>query len=126
MTDAATAIIRSLGRYFDALYFGDADLFAELFHERARLFCVDGDQLVEMDLPQYLRLVAGRESPAFRKQRREEQVLSISVPTPTTAHARVRELFIPKLFTDELTFVLIGGEWKIISKVWHFDPSAAS
>lgn len=107
--------------YFDALYFGDTKLFAKIFHPQARLFSATGDDFVEMSLDEYLALVSGRQSPADRGDRRADEILHISIPTSTTAHARVREIFLPKHFTDELTLVLADGQWKIVSKVWHFD-----
>ena len=110
-----------LTMYFDALYFGDTKLFAKIFHPKARLFSATGDDFVEMSLDEYLALVAGRQSPADRGDRRADEILHISIPTSTTAHVRVRELFLPKHFTDELTFVVADGQWKIVSKVWHFE-----
>jgi hypothetical protein len=38
----------------------------------------------------------------------------------------VREYLLPKHFIDELTLVRVGGQWKIVSKVWHFDLVAGS
>lgn len=122
MHDAIQDIHQRLLKYFDALYFGDVAAFAELFHPQASLFCATGD-FVSMDVRSYLDLVAGRQSPSARNDPRQDLILSISVPTATTAHARVQELFLPKRFTDELVFIRIGGEWKIISKIWHFDLS---
>lgn len=119
--DPAAAILSVLQDYFDALYAGDADAFARILHPRARLFCATDGRLVIMDVPDYLDLVRGRESPAARGDPRRDEVLSIDVPTPTTAHARVRELFLPKRFTDELTLLLTAGSWRIVSKVWHFE-----
>lgn len=107
--------------YFDALYHGDVRLFAKLFHPKACLFSPTGGELVSMDVPAYLELVGGRVAPAARGDRRDDRILSIDIASPTTAHARVQELFLPKRFTDELTFVRVGDEWKIISKVWHFE-----
>ena len=114
------AIWQILEMYFDALYRGDADLFAEVLHPKARLFCSTDGQLVIMDVPEYLELVRGRESPASRGDRREDEIVSIEAPTPTTAHVRVKELFLPKRFTDELTLLFIDGRWRIVSKAWHF------
>lgn len=122
MHDAIQDINQRLLKYFDALYFGDVGLFAELFHPQASLFCATGD-FVSMDVRSYLDIVAARQSPSARHDPRQDRILSISVPTATTAHARVQELFLPKRFTDELVFIRAGNEWKIISKVWHFDLS---
>ena len=110
-----------LGKYFDALYHGDTKLFSEIFHPQARLYCATGDEFVVMDVPEYLSVVAGRQAPADRGDPRADEIQSIAVPSPTTAHARVREYLLPKHFTDELTLVRVGGRWQIVAKVWHFD-----
>jgi len=107
--------------YFDALYHGDVPLFTKLFHPKACLFSPTGGELLVLDVPSYLDIVAGRQAPAARGDRRDDRILSIDIPTSTTAHARVQELFLPKRFTDELTFIRVQDEWKIISKVWHFE-----
>ena len=114
-------IILVIRKYFDALYNGDADSFAEVFHPAARLFCGTGGTLLTMDVPQYLDLVRGRTSPASRGDRRADEIISLEVPTPTTAHVRVKELLLPKYFTDELTLVLVDQRWRVVSKVWHFE-----
>jgi hypothetical protein len=126
MRNPILEIHQILTKYFDALYFGDTKLFTEIFHPRARLFSATGDDFVEMNLDEYLLFVAGRQSPATRLDRRADEILSISIPTRTTAHARVQEIFLPKHFTDELTFVFINEQWKIISKVWHFNLIATT
>lgn len=108
-------------KYFDALYFGDTELFAEVFHPEAVLFSNVGDEYISMTVPEYLDLVAGRENPGDRNDERSEEILGISVASPTTAHLRVREVFKPKLFTDELVLMKHGQKWKIVAKIWHFD-----
>jgi hypothetical protein len=46
--------------------------------------------------------------------------VSVSVASPTTAHARVKDMYLPKRFVNELSFIKIDGRWQIIAKVWHF------
>lgn len=115
------AVIAIAGKYFDALYDGDAELFAEIFHPQARLFSCTNDDPVKMDVRAYLDLVRGRTSPADRGDPRCDEILSIELASPTTAHLRVRELFLPKRFTDELTLMKQAGRWSIVSKVWDFE-----
>ena len=108
------------GKYFDALYFGNVDLFVEVFHPAAMLYCFAEREPVIMNVEKYLAVVKGRVSPAARGDRREDEIVTLEVATPTTAHLRVRELFLPKRFTDDLTLVKTADGWKIVSKVWHF------
>ena len=66
-------------------------------------------------------LVAGRPSPEKKGDVRQDEIVSITIASPTTAHARVKDIYLPKRFVDDLTFVLIDGRWQIVSKVWHFE-----
>ncbi|PQZ46584.1 hypothetical protein CQ052_21745 [Ochrobactrum sp. MYb15] len=119
MTDEST--IRDVANtYFDALYNGDADLFATIFHPAARLFSFADAEPVIIGVEQYLEIVRGRASPASRADPRQDEIVSVEVATLTTAHLRVREIFLPKQFTDELTLAKTSDGWKIVSKVWHY------
>jgi hypothetical protein len=114
-------IIQLLGKYFDALYNGDADLFAEIFHPKAMLYSAGEPGFLIMDIPNYLERVRNRPSPRSRGDRRADEIVSITIASPTTAHVRVRELLLPKQFIDELTLVCDNRRWLIVSKVWHFE-----
>lgn len=114
-------IIQLLGKYFDALYDGDAKLFSEIFHPQARLYSAAEPGFLILDVPSYLDRVRNRPSPRSRNDRRQDEIVSVTVASPTTAHARVRELLLPKHFTDDLTLVNDNGRWLIVSKVWHFE-----
>ena len=108
------ALLSVAQQYFDAIYFGDTQQFALIFHEDARLYCTGGGEYVTMGLEAYLEVVRKRGTPASRNDRRQDVVLSISIPTDTTAHLRVSELFLPKRFTDELTLLKQGDQWRIV------------
>lgn len=124
MEDPTAAVRRVLDDYFDGLYDGDTEKLSRVYHERVRLFCPTEPELVELDLPSYLELVKNRPSPASRGDERFDRVLQVSVPTPTTAHARVNCAYLPKRFTDDLTLVRTDGGWEIIAKVWHYEVDA--
>jgi hypothetical protein len=114
-------VIQLLSKYFDALYNGDTELFSEIFHPQARLYSAAEPGFLVMDVASYLERVRNRPSPRSRGDRRQDEIISITIASPTTAHARVRELLLPKHFTDELTLVRDNGRWLIVSKVWHFE-----
>ena len=121
MISDVSVIERLAETYFDALYLGDAERFASVFHPDARLYCNHDNEYVSMGVEEYLALVRGRENPVDRGDRRDDRILAIIQETPTTAVLRTRELFLPKRFTDELTLVKIDGQWKIVAKVWDFE-----
>jgi putative lumazine-binding protein len=121
-TTETSLLLEAVQGYLDALYSGDAELFAKIMHPKVRLYCPTPDPPLEMDLNAYLDLVRGRPSPAQRNDPRLDRVLSVAIATPTTAHVRLQDAYLPRLFTDELTFIRsAGGPWQVISKVWHFE-----
>ena len=124
MEKPTAAVRRVLDDYFDGLYDGDTEKLSRIYHERARLYCASDPELLELALPAYLELVKNRPAPASRGDERFDRVLEVSVPSPTTAHARVECAYLPKRFTDDLTFVMTVGGWKIIAKVWHYEVDA--
>jgi hypothetical protein len=121
-TEGTRQLLESVQAYLDALYNGDADLFARVMHPKVRLYCPTPDPPLEMNLREYQDLVRGRPSPAARKDPRLDKILSVTVASPTTAHVRLQDAYLPRFFTDDLTFVRKGdGPWQIISKVWHIE-----
>jgi hypothetical protein len=120
-TEDVKALLGVVQDYFDALYEGDTELFARVLHPSVRLFGAADNPNVELDFASYLDRVRNRPSPASRNDPRHDQVLSIDMSSPTTAHVRVRTALLPRLFTDDLTFVKTGSGWKIVAKVWHYE-----
>lgn len=121
MTRMSNDLQGAVQAYLDGLYEGDTDLFRRVFHPEARLFSATGGQLTALSLEQYLAIVEGRPSPASRGDARRDEIVSLAQASPTTAHARLRNAYLPKHFIDDLTFIHIDGAWRIIAKIWHFD-----
>jgi hypothetical protein len=110
-----------LSDYFDVVYLGDVSKINKIYHPSARLYCASGDQFVTMGVDDYAKVVAGRESPSQKGEERADIIEKIEILAPTMARARVRERMLPKLFTDELIFLLVDKRWSIVAKAWHFD-----
>lgn len=123
MSTQKNELLRVIQRYFDALYFGRSDWFSEVFHAEARLFSSTDDEFIMLDLPLYLERVTHREAPAQRNDPRIDEIISLEMPTPTTAHVRVRDLYLPQSFVDDMTLIFLGDTWKIVSKVWHYEAA---
>ena len=121
MSSAYQDVTRLLADYFDSLYDGNVAIMAALYAEQAHLVCVTDGTLSYMTPDQYLPIVAGREPPAARGERRRDEIVSIEFAGPATCVARVRCAIGPKHFTDLLTLIYLDGKWQIISKVYHFD-----
>jgi hypothetical protein len=110
-----------LADYFDAIYLGDVHALRRAMHPRARLLSVTEGNLIELDLEQYVERIEGRVAPGARGDHRQDRIVSLSIGSATTAHARVQNTYLPRKFTDELTLCLVDGRWQILTKVWHFD-----
>jgi hypothetical protein len=77
--------------YFDALYHGDLAGFRKVLHPQVRLFSATDGNLINLDLETYMSMVAARPSSASRNDPRGDEIVSVSVASPTTAHARVKD-----------------------------------
>jgi hypothetical protein len=121
-TSAVTKAVREAAQmYLDALFLGDIQGFRSVFHPQAHLYSATEGNLIQLTVDAYMDIVANRPSPKEKGDHRQDEIISVSVGSPTTAHVRVKDVYLPKKFVDDLTLVQIGGKWQIVSKVWHFD-----
>ncbi len=115
--------IRALAtQYFDGLYDGDVAKLGDIFHERSRLHVMANGALAEMDLPSYMKVVAGRASPKSQNAKRRDEVVSISITSPDAAVLAVKVVLIDKAYTDQLALIKDGGKWRIMSKIYYLNP----
>lgn len=121
MQDAFEAVTKVLLTYFDGLYHADTARLSKVFHAEAIYASATGGALVHLDMAEYFAVVDQREPPAARNETRRDEIVSITFAGAETALAIVRCAIGEKHFTDVLTLVRLGGEWCIISKVFHFD-----
>lgn len=114
-------VLDVLSLYFDGLYHSDTARLARAFHPRAQYVCATEGTLLQLDMATYFPIVDRRPSPASRGEARNDRVISIEFAGPVTAFARVECSIGDKFFTDLLTLIQVDGDWRIISKVFHFD-----
>jgi len=77
-------------------------------------------------MDEYFPIVDKRPSPASRGEARTDQIVSIEFAGPATSFVRATCAIGPKKFIDLLTLIRLDGEWRIISKVFHFAIEHAS
>lgn len=123
---ARNEVAAALRDYFNGLYFGDTVRLRRVLHPRAHYVCATDGALLYRTLDEYLPIVDARPSPASQNEPRRDRILSIQFAGPVTAFARVQCAIGAKLFTDFLTMVRLDGDWRIISKVFHFDMVAGA
>ena len=123
MTDQTTSDEQQLKtliqEYFDAIYEGDIPRIQQVFHPQCRLFAVIDGKITSFDHDPYMQRVAGRPSGASRNDERQDEIITLSVASPTTALARVKDIYAPNHFVNELTFLKEDGRWWIVVKAWH-------
>lgn len=121
MTDYSK-ILKLLNKYFDLLYKGDIDLINQLFLPEAHVYNMTNDSVVAIDRDQFHERIASRESPESQNKHREDRILSIDIAGPTIALAKVDLFILPRgHYTDYLSLLKVGNNWKIASKVFHMD-----
>ena len=123
MTTQFEAVAGVLSVYFDGLYHSDTAALSRAFHPRAHYVCATDGTLQYLTMAEYFPVVEARPSPASRREPRKDRIVSIEFAGPVTAFARVECSIGPKFFTDFLTLIRIDEEWRIISKVFHYDSS---
>lgn len=115
-----------MGHYFDGLYHGDVVLLAQVFHPQAIYATASGDELLRLDLDDYLLRVQQRPTPASQGHHRTDQIVSIDMAGPVTAVVRAQCSIPGRAFIDLLTLVKVDQRWQIISKVFDFTEATAS
>lgn len=120
-TESLAEIARCLVDYFDGLYLGDTERLARIFHPQARYVCATGDEFICLGLEEYFPIVDARPSPSSQNEARRDRISHIALAGPDTGFVRAHCSIGPKHFTDLLTLVRTDGDWRIISKVFHYD-----
>jgi hypothetical protein len=74
--DASIADITAmLTDYFDGLYDGDLEKFAQVFHEASHLYFTDGKTVTDWPRATYFEVIGGRPSPASQGLERFDKIL---------------------------------------------------
>ena len=113
-------IAQALQLYFDGFCNGDVAALRRIFHPACHLSHANDGVLAHDDMETVYARVAARVSPARNGEIRRDTILSIDASSPVSALARVQISIGPRLFTDYLNFLKIGGEWRIIAKVYSW------
>lgn len=116
----AAAVATVMQRYFDGLHHSDPALLATVFHPQAHYFCATDGSLLHLDMAQYFPIVAKRPSPASQGHPRTDRIVSMAFAGPVTVFVKAECAIPPKAFIDFLTLVKLDGEWRIVSKVFHY------
>lgn len=109
--------------YCNAVYKAQSEVFETLCHDAFHMVCVDGPDLQFWDKSAYLARVTAREAadgdPVY-------EILSVEADGDM-ARVKLRVGVPGVLYEDYLGFVRVGGEWKLINKLFRtYEGSAAA
>lgn len=119
-TDIA-AIADATQTYLDGLYEGDAEKLASVFLPTSALTQSFEGEIKITPRDAWLDAVRGRPAPKATGLSRHDQILAIDRISDNLAHVKLICTIPPRFFTDILSFVKIGGAWKIAQKVFTTD-----
>ena len=107
--------------YFDALYEGDADKLAAIFHPSADLRWLEKSELQVLTVPDWMERVRKRVSARSEGKPRDDFVVTIDRSDDSTAFIKVRCQLPPRYFTDYLVAMKLTSGWQIVSKSYRYD-----
>jgi hypothetical protein len=107
--------------YLDGLYHSDTNLLGQVMHPNARYVTATAEPTINMGMGEYLPIVDKRPSPASRGEPRQDRIHGIDFAGPNTAIVRLGCAIAERRFTDFLSLIKEDGQWRIISKVYHYD-----
>jgi protease I len=110
------ALVRqTVETYLHGLKFNDVASFKKAFLPDAKLYFVKKDgSLGQLSQEQWYK---GFEASAGKEEEGELTVSAVDV-TGTAASAKVREVYPTSIYTDYVSLLKIGGEWKIVNKIF--------
>jgi len=123
-TGERAAIERTIQDYFDALYDGDADKLAQVFHQTSALTFEQDGKVAVLPLSQWLEAGRGRGSPRAKGLARDDAILLMDQSGPTTAFVKVRCQIPPRYFQDYLSLLKVDGRWRIVQKIFATETRA--
>lgn len=119
MTTIVADITETLRSYFDVLYHGDLNAFDRVFADSCVLQAVRDGEHFRMPIAEYRTVLANRASPASQNAVRDDVIHHIDIVSETAACAKVGARVGTPAFVDYLGLLKIGGQWRIVAKVFH-------
>jgi ketosteroid isomerase-like protein len=121
MSHDRSSVEAGVQHYFDALYEGDADKLAAIFHPSADLRWLEKGALQVLTVPNWIENVRKRPSAKAENKPREDFVVTIDHSDENTAFVKVRCQLPPRYFTDYLVAMKLPDGWQIVSKSFRYD-----
>ena len=115
--EVEAAVRAAAEAYCRALHDADAATLGRLFHECSHLYLAQADgALVDWPREHFLDRVGGRQpghgAPDF-------EIESVDVAGPEMACVRLNVLVPPRRYRDYLNYLKVGGEWRVVAKLFR-------
>ena len=110
------ALVRqAVEAYLHGLKFNDVASLKKAFYPEAKLFFVKKDgTLGQLSQEQWYK---GFEASAGKEEKGDLKIVSVDI-TGNAASVKVREEYPNSIYTDYVSLLKLGGEWKIVNKVY--------
>jgi putative lumazine-binding protein len=113
------AVRAALERYLQGHATGDGAHFSAVFHPDSKLFWVRDGQLMQRTSADYIAGAPGK--PAADESQRKRRIVSVDV-TGNAASAKIEPDYPSAKLTDHMSLLKVGGEWKIVNKIFTSEP----
>lgn len=111
--------VRVVERYLHGLKFNDVDSLRNAFHPDAKLFFVDkSGNLKQLSQQQWYEQFKGSEG---KEEKGELKIVAIDISGKAAA-VKVREEYPGAIYTDYLSLLKFGGQWRIVNKSFDAAP----
>jgi hypothetical protein len=105
--------------YRDGIYEGDVEKLRRLFHGSANMFYVAGGSLTVSPIADYFAIVRNRVAPQRTNAKRDEKLISVTIPSKDSATLTAAILIFGKSYVDQLVFMKAAEAWLIVAKTYH-------
>ena len=117
------AVRQAIEHYFRGHATGDGEHFKKAFHPASKLFWIRNGEFAERTSADYIAGASGK--PAPDEAQRKRRIESIDI-TGNAAMVKVVLDYPSMRFTDYMSMLKIGDEWKIVNKTYVAEPKKGS
>jgi hypothetical protein len=114
-------ILEAVENYFQGMYHSDTERLKKAFHPEAYLMGYFQGKLARIPLEGWLGMIAKTPAPASGGEVYDMKIVSTDVKE-NVASVKVEDLYRGLRFTDYLTLIKFGDEWKIVHKAFYHEP----
>ncbi|HEY0080430.1 MAG TPA: nuclear transport factor 2 family protein [Pyrinomonadaceae bacterium] len=117
------AVRQAIEHYFRGHATGDGEHFKKAFHPESKLFWIRNGEFAQRTSADYIAGASGK--PAPDEAQRKRRIESIDI-TGNAAMVKVVLDYPSMRFTDYMSMLKIGSEWKIVNKTYVAEPKKSS